>query len=113
MSEWVKQVEGVVLVLCTVPSFEKGKAIARVLVESRLCACVNIVPQLTSIYVWEGKICEDSEALLLVKTSRERVEELAAELGKLHPYETPEIVAFDVDSGADSYLSWVRRATQG
>lgn len=107
MSAWISG-NDVLLVMCTVPSVDKGKEIARVLVERRLCACVNIVPQLTSIYYWEGKLCEDAEALLLIKTSSERVEALSRVLGEIHPYETPEVLAFEVDSGAESYLSWVK-----
>uniref|UniRef100_A0A914H1B3 Divalent-cation tolerance protein CutA n=1 Tax=Globodera rostochiensis TaxID=31243 RepID=A0A914H1B3_GLORO len=86
------------VVYVTVPSMEIGKRIAHELVRSRLAACVNIVPQLTSIYEWKGK---------------ERLEQLRELVMKLHPYEVPEFVALPVEYGSEPYLRWVSDQISG
>lgn len=95
------------LVLSTVPSREVGKTIARAVVRARLAACVNVVPGLVSIYEWKGKLEEEEEALLVMKTTRERVEELIERVVKLHPYDVPEVIAMPVAAGHGKYLSWL------
>ncbi|KAL3092398.1 hypothetical protein niasHS_007607 [Heterodera schachtii] len=95
------------VVYVTVPSAEIGKRIAHELVRRRLAACVNIVPQITSVYEWKGKVEEDSESLLIIKTGRERLEQLKEAVIKLHPYEVPEFVAFPIEYGSEPYLRWI------
>ena len=95
------------VVLSTFPSADKAAEVARILVEGRLCACVNIVPAVRSIYRWQGEVSDDSEVLALIKTTSERFPPLADRLRSLHPYEVPEIIALDVADGHAPYLAWV------
>jgi len=96
------------VVLCTCPAAEAPR-IARALVE-RGAACVNVVPGVTSVYVWKGVVCEDAEALLVVKAATDRVESLRAALPSIHPYELPEWVVLAPDEALTSraYADWVR-----
>ncbi len=96
----------------TIDSEEEAKKIARALVEAKLAACVNIIPKLTSIYKWKGKLCEEEEFLLIIKTSQTRLEELKATFKKLHPYEVPELIACPIIDGLPDYLDWVIKSTQ-
>lgn len=98
---------GVLLTLCTCPDTESADAIATALVEQRLAACVNILPGLTSVYQWDGKIQHDAEVLLLIKTTEQQIETLTARVHELHPYELPEIIAVPVTRGLPQYLKWV------
>ena len=95
------------LILCTCPDGDTARRLAESLVGERLAACVNLLPGLTSVYRWEGRIQHDSEVLLLIKTVEARVEPLAERLRQLHPYEVPEIIALPIVSGASDYLNWV------
>ena len=95
------------IVLISVPSEETASHIARILVEQKLAACVNIVPGLKSVYRWEGEITEDNELLLIVKTSFARYAELEKRVVELHPYDTPEVVCVNITAGFEKYLSWV------
>lgn len=96
-----------IVVLCTCGSAEEGEKIARALVEKRLAACVNIVPEVRSVYRWKGAIEEAGEWLLLIKSNRELFEKLRAELASLHSYEAPEILALPIVDGSESYLNWM------
>lgn len=80
---------------------------ARSLVEAGLAACVNVVPGLTSFYLWEGALAEDGESLLVIKTTAAAVPALEEALADLHPYDVPEILSLPVDHGADAYVRWV------
>lgn len=101
-----------ILVLITVPSLETGKKIAEELVNQRLAACVNILPHIRSLYVWEGKLCDDEEALLICKTRSSLFEERFLPTVKLlHPYEVPEIIALPITRGLPAYLEWVAQTT--
>lgn len=95
------------VILITAPSLESARQIARLLVEKRLAACVNLVPGMTSIYRWEGKVQEDAEVLLLAKTHRQRLEALQAEVKAVHSYQVPEIIALPIVAGLEAYLNWV------
>jgi periplasmic divalent cation tolerance protein len=98
------------VVLVTVPSVEAGAGIARALVEERLAACVNVVPGLRSIYFWEGRLRDEPEALLIVKSSRARYEALEQRVLALHPYAVPEVLALPVAGGSPAYVAWVRES---
>ncbi len=101
-----------IVVLITCPNPDVGESLARILVEERLAACVNLVPGLTSLYRWEGDLCRDPEALLLVKTRRARFAALSRRVKTLHPYSTPEIIALPIAAGSAPYLTWVDRSTR-
>lgn len=101
-----------ILVLCTINDSEKAKEIARKIVKSKLCACVNIVPDILSVYSWKNKIEEDSEILMLIKTHKQHFPKLKDEIVKLHPYEVPEIISFDITDGNKEYLHWISENTQ-
>jgi periplasmic divalent cation tolerance protein len=92
----------------TVASLDEGRRLARQLVERRLAACVNLLPNLTSIYRWQGAVEEASEVLLLIKTTAEQLPALESAVRELHSYEVPEFLALDVESGSQPYLDWLR-----
>lgn len=98
------------LVLSTCPDAATAVRIGGALVERRLAACVNILPGLTSIYHWQGKIQRDDEVLLLAKTRADRYPALQQALLELHPYELPEVVAVSVKQGLSTYLTWLDEA---
>lgn len=101
-----------VVVLVTAPSPERAAEIARAVVEERLAACGNVVPGLRSIYRWEGKVQEDAEALLVLKTTRARLDALRDRVLALHPYEVPEVIALPVEAGSAPYLAWIAAETR-
>ena len=96
-----------VVVLSTVGTAEDAARVARALVERRLAACVNVVPAVRSIYRWKGKVEEDEERLLVIKTRRDRFEALREALVALHPYDLPEAVVLTVEAGHAPYLAWI------
>ena len=100
------------VVFCTVPNPEKGREIGATLVTERLCACVNVVKDLDSIYWWDAKVTHDGEALMILKTTVERYDAMEARLSALHPYTVPEILALPVMKGAEKYLDWVNAETK-
>jgi len=104
-------VTDVLVVLVTAPGAEEAARLARALVEERLAACGNVLPGLRSIYRWEGKVQDEGEALLLLKTTRARFAALRDRIQALHPYEVPEVLALPVEAGAERYLSWVGAET--
>ena len=95
------------IVLSTAGSEEEARKIARQLVERKLAACVNIVPQIESIYRWQGRVEEAREWLLLVKTTAERFPAVRDALRELHSYDLPECVAIAIEDGSSGYLQWI------
>jgi len=100
------------LALTTVSSLEEGRKMARTLVERRLAACVNIIPNLRSVYRWQGAVEETDEVLLLIKTEENRLPALEAAIRELHTYDVPEFLVLSVESGSQSYLSWLLDSLQ-
>lgn len=100
------------VVLVTTPTPERAAEIARAVVEERLAACGNVVPGLRSIYRWEGKLEDEPEALLVLKTTRDRFEALRDRVVALHPYQVPEVVALPVEAGSAPYLAWIAAETR-
>jgi periplasmic divalent cation tolerance protein len=103
---------GVQLVLCTLPDRAVGQRIAKVLVEERLAACVNVLPGVESTYRWQDAVETAEETLLLIKTTRDRFGALRERIVALHPYELPEVIAVDVAAGLPAYLQWVVAGTR-
>jgi periplasmic divalent cation tolerance protein len=100
-----------VIVLSTVGADFDPRPLARELVERRLAACVNIVPAVTSIYRWQGRVDEDGEQLLVIKTVDANVDDLRAALFALHPYDVPEFVVLPIASTSDAYGAWLLEST--
>jgi len=95
------------LILCTFPDKKSAGNCARLLVEKKLAACVNILPGLTSIYAWEDKIESVHEHLLLIKSNNNNYQAIENTLFKHHPYEVPEIIAVSIERGLPEYLDWI------
>lgn len=100
-----------IVVLITCGSEEEALRIARSLVEECLAACVNLIAPVRSIYRWEGKVWDEKEWLLMVKTQRQRFDELEKKVKSLHSYSVPEIIGLPIVEGASSYLNWLLEMT--
>ena len=100
-----------VLVLTTLGADADAPAFARTLVEERLAACVNVLPAMTSIYRWQGSVDQEREQQLLIKTSADRIEALAARLRQLHPYQVPEFIVLHAEAST-AYAEWIDDSTQ-
>lgn len=92
---------------CTCPDATVARQIAEDLVGAQVAACVNIVPGVTSVYRWQGRIEADAEVLLIIKTDAERYPSLEARVRQQHPYELPELIAVPVATGSAPYLEWL------
>ncbi len=99
---------GEIVVFVTAGSEEEAAAIARALVEDRLAACVNIIGNIRSFYWWEGKIEDDSEVLMIIKTTENLFETLQNKVEQMHSYSTAEIISFPISKGSEKYLKWLR-----
>src|SRR5262245_28281101 len=97
-----------IVVLITAPNREEAIRLADMLVGAHLAACVQILPEMESVYRWEGKIERQPEILLIAKTTRARCDELERDVRALHSYDTPEIVALPIVTGSEPYLRWLR-----
>jgi len=102
--------EEAMIVLTTCGSDEDANALARVLVERRLAACVNAVSRVTSTYRWKGEVQQEQETLLLIKTTAPRLAALEQAIREQSKYELPEFIALPVRAGAAEYLGWVRES---
>ena len=102
----------VVLVFSTVPDDERAETLARMLIDEKLAACVNLHSPMVSIYRWKGQVESAAERQLVIKTTRERVPALEARLKALHSYELPEFIVVPVEGGSEAYLSWVRGSAE-
>jgi len=101
-----------ILVLVTAASARDAGRIGRALVKAGLAACVNVVPGLRSLFRWEGKIADEREVLMLVKSRADLFESLAQEVRRLHRYTVPEIIAFPIARGTADYLAWIQQSTR-
>jgi len=96
-----------IVVLVTAASQEEASQIAGRLVEEKLAACANIIPGVRSIFSWRGEICDESEVLLIIKTTRKNLCYLVEMVEEIHSYEVPEIIALPIVGGSEDYLSWL------
>ena len=96
------------VVYTTCPDKQTAETLASAIVENKLVACVNIVPQITSVYRWQNKIEKSEELLLIIKTDESHLKSLEAQILELHPYEVPEFIVLPIHSGSESYLGWVK-----
>jgi periplasmic divalent cation tolerance protein len=100
-----------IIVFITVPSREVGQQIAETLLESKLVACVNIIPGISSIYHWQDAIEQDDEILLIAKTRAAHFDRLATTVKRVHPYDVPEVIAMPIVAGSNEYLAWIDMET--
>ncbi len=103
----IRNAHAAIVVLTTTETPQQAAQLAQVLVESELAACVQILPPITSIYRWEGKIETATEILLLIKTTSEVYPALEVAIKANHPYQTPEIIALPIEAGSTDYLNWL------
>jgi periplasmic divalent cation tolerance protein len=105
--------ERAVFVYTTYPSIVEAEAAGRTLVERRLCACVNILPGMVSLYWWQGKIDRGDEAVMIIKTRASLAEAVGAAVRQMHSYTTPAILVLPVESVDPDYHAWIVNETQG
>jgi periplasmic divalent cation tolerance protein len=103
---------GYLIIFVTTPSVNDARKIGQMLVSEQLAACVNILPEMTSIYTWEAEICEESEVLLFIKTRAALFDVVSARIVEEHPYAVPEVIAVPVTAGAEGYLRWIDDVTR-
>lgn len=96
-----------ITVFITASSLDESKRIGKSLVEERLAACVNIITQVQSIFRWKGKICDEQEAFMIIKTRSDLFDTLRLRVKELHSYEVPEIIALPIIKGSEAYLKWI------
>ena len=100
------------VIFVTVGNSNEAATLAKSLVEKRLVACVNLLPGIASWYWWEGKVTEDQEVLLVMKTSRDKFVALEKEVLRLHSYAVPEVIALPIVEGSKNYLNWIEESVK-
>jgi len=106
------QLEEITLIMTSVGTEQQAVEISEELIERRLATCINIVPCLRSIYRWKGKICEDTEYLLLIKTPQRFFDKVSEAIREFHSYELPEILGFPITRAETNFHEWVLRMVQ-
>lgn len=100
-----------IVVLTTVASSDEAVSLVRALLDRRLVACGTLLPGARSLYRWQGKVADEQEVVVLLKTRSAQLEALKSAFGELHPYKVPELLALNVDAGLDKYLGWINSET--
>lgn len=108
----MKRTSAFALVLVTAPDLKTARRLARLALDARLIACVNLLPQVESHYWWRGKRESSAEVLLVMKTRRAQLAALEQAILSAHPYETPEFVVVNLTGGSPRYLAWLAENTQ-
>ena len=101
-----------IVIYITTGSVNEAKKIGRVLIEEKLAAWSNIISPIRSIYRWQGKICDDKEALMVLKTRKKHFEQIVKRVETLHSYDVPEIIAIPIIEGSSKYMSWLNEETK-
>ncbi len=101
-----------IVIYITAGSVSEAKKIGHTLVEEKLVACSNIISPIRSIYSWQGKICDDKEALMMLKTKKKLFKQIIKRVEELHSYDVPEIIAIPIIDGSSKYLSWINEETK-
>ncbi len=101
------------VILCSCPNLEVAQQLARELVTRGWSACVQILPAMTSIYIWQGKVCQENETLLVIKTASVNITIISEWLDASHPYEVPEVIAIPVTAGSATYINWLLSNSTG
>lgn len=99
-----------VLVLTTAGTQAEAQTIAKQLVESRLAACINLIPRIQSVYRWKGKLESTEEYLLIIKTSKARATSVEAAIKEIHSYDLPECIVVPLENGSEEYLKWIEES---
>lgn len=100
------------IIMVTSSNIEESKKIAHFLVENKLAACVNIIPQIISVYSWQENINEDNECLLIIKSRKSMFKKIKKAVLELHSYEVPEIIMLPIKEGHKAYLRWLKNETR-
>lgn len=100
-----------VVIFITTSTIDEARKIGNALLEERLIACVNIIPQVESIFFWQEKVCNEKEALMIIKTRRTLIDDVIKRVKAIHSYAVPEIIALPIISGSEDYLKWVGDVT--
>lgn len=100
-----------IVIYCTVPNKKEGKEIAKKLVEQSLAACVNIVDKVESVFSWDRELCEEKEALMMIKTKKEHFDKIKILIQKMHSYTVPEVIAMPITMADETYLKWIEHET--
>ncbi|MBI3353409.1 MAG: divalent-cation tolerance protein CutA [Nitrospirae bacterium] len=101
-----------VVIFITASSIDEARKIGNTLMEERLIACVNIIPQVESIFYWQEKVCNEKEALMIIKTRKSLINDIIKKVKSIHSYSVPEIIALPIISGSEDYLKWVWDVTR-
>ncbi len=101
-----------IVVLITTGSTEEAQKLGKELVQAKLAACVNVIPEIISIFNWHDEVCEEGEVLMIVKTSGEKFSALEKKIKQEHSYEVPEIIALPIVAGSKEYLNWIQKETR-
>lgn len=100
-----------IVIYCTVPNKREGREIAKRLIEYKLVACVNIIDKVESVFSWDGEMCEEKEALMIIKTRKDHFTKINHAIQKLHSYNVPEVIAMPVAHADETYLKWIEHET--
>ena len=103
---------GEIVVLITASSNEEARKLGKTLVQEKFAACVNVIPEIISIFKWHGEVCEEGEVLMIVKTAGDKFSALEKRIKQVHSYEVPEIIALPIVAGSKEYLNWIQKETR-